>query len=114
MIRGDQVIYAVVGDFGPDKIGEMSIKAHQLFGSAVLVPGRKAKLDGKGQPVAGATPGTLETEPAQVTRNSGTPGPFLVVVFPGTSVKWGFKSVDESLKPVLGPRWRALTGAPTP
>ena len=104
------MIYAVVADFGPKtKIGEMSIKAHELFGENVIADGHAARMDASHQPVPGAKPGTFLLDPAKVTRNSGSKGPFLVIVFPNTTVGRQFKSVEESLKPVLEVKWQQLT-----
>jgi len=114
VIRGDQLVYAVVGDFGPDKIGEMSIKAHQAFGETVVVDGFRAKRDGAGNPIPGDQPGSLQKEPAKVTRNSASAGPFLVIVFPKVRAAKPFKSVDESLRPALRQAWKDLTGVDVP
>lgn len=115
VIRGSQLIYAVVADFGPnDKIGEMSIKAHQLFGSKVIVNGYRAKLPGRPSSCPNAPVGPFQLQAAIVTRNAATVGPFLVIVFPNTSLKKRFKSVDESLRPQLQNSWKKLTGVDAP
>ena len=110
VLRGDRLIYAVVADFGPStKIGEMSIKGHELFGEQVVVEGHSARLDSNGKSVPGSTPGTFLLDPALVTRNSSSTGPFLVVVFPNTSVMKRFKTVEDSIQPTLEPMWSHLT-----
>jgi hypothetical protein len=109
VIRGGQCVEAVFADTGPaQKIGEMSIKAHQLFGESVIVNGEKAELGPDGNPLRDAVTGKFLTEPALVTRNSASKGPFVVIVFPGTSVKRSFVSVDASLKAVIDQRFQAL------
>jgi Fungal chitosanase of glycosyl hydrolase group 75 len=109
VIRGGQCVEAVFADSGPvQKIGEMSIKAHQLFGETVIVDGVKAQLGPDGNPLRDPATQKLLTEPARVTRNSASKGPFVVIVFPGTSVKRSFVSVDASLKAIIDQRFRAL------
>lgn len=109
VIRGGQCVEAVFADAGPaDKIGEMSIKAHQLFGEVVIVKGEKARLGPDGKPLHDPATQKLLTDPALVTRNSASKGPFVVIVFPGTSAKRTFVSVDASLKTVIDRRFQAL------
>jgi len=113
VLRGDQSIYAVVADFGPNtKIGEMSVKAHELFGEEVVIDGNSAQMGANHHPLPGVKPGTFHLNPAKVTRNFGSKGPFLIIVFPSTTVRRQFKSVDESLKPILEPIWLNLTARP--
>lgn len=110
IIRGDKCVEAVFADAGPvEKIGEMSIKAHQEFGEQVIVDGQRAKLDSGGEVLRDPETQKILTEPALVTRNSASQGPFVVIVFPNTSVKKNFVSVDASLKAVIDQRFQALT-----
>lgn len=109
VIRGNTRVEAVFADSGPtEKIGEMSIRGHQLFGETVVVDGSKARLGPDGKPLLDPVTGKILTDPAKVTRNSASKGPFIVIVFPGTSVKRNFVSVDASLKPVIDQRFEAL------
>jgi hypothetical protein len=109
VIRGNSRVEAVFADSGPsEKIGEMSIRGHQLFGETVVVDGREARLGADGKPLFDSVTGKILTDPAKVTRNSASKGPFLVIVFPDTSVKRNFVSVDASLKPAIDQRFEAL------
>jgi hypothetical protein len=109
VIRGDVRIDAVFADVGPDnKIGEMSMDAHRRFKEAVVVQGLKAKLNDRGQPKRDPQTGKIVTEPAMATRNSASKGPFIVIVFPNTSVKNKFVSVAESLEKTIDQRFHAL------
>ncbi len=109
VIRDGHCVEAVFADAGPlDKIGEMSVKAHQLFGESVIVRGAKARLGTNGKPMRDSTTLKLLTVPALVTRNSASKGPFVVIVFPGTSVGRSFEGVDSSLKTVIDRRFRTL------
>ena len=113
IIRGTVRIDAVFADIGPDqKIGEMSVEAHRQFNEDVIVAGKKPKLDGNGKPVVDTQTGKIVSEPALVTRNSGSKGPFIVIVFPHTSVKGKFVSVEQSLRPAIEQRFAALSAGP--
>ena len=108
VIRGDKRIDAVFADSGPgNKVGEMSIKAHELFGETVVVPGKKAQKGPDGTPLKDVN-GMIMTDPALVTRNSASKGPFIVIVFPHTSAGAKFVGVDESLKSVIEKKFAAL------
>jgi len=114
VIRGDQRINVVFADTGPgNKIGEMSIKAHQLLGETVVVPGKKPRLGPDGKPVTDSDTNAFLSDAAQVTRNSASQGPFVVIVFPGTSVGARFVSVDESLHSAIEQNFAALANVPT-
>ena len=109
VIRGEQCVETVFADAGPaEKIGEMSVKAHQLFGEHVIVNGERARVGQDGVPMRDPTTHKLLTQPALVTRNSASQGPFVVIVFPRTSVGKLFVSVNESLKPAVDQRFQAL------
>jgi hypothetical protein len=109
VIRGDKRINAVFADSGPgNKVGEMSIKAHQLFGETVVVPGKKPRLGLDGAPLKDPKNGAILTEPAMVTRNSASKGPFIVIVFPGISAGPKFASVEVSLQPAIDKKFAAL------
>ena len=114
VIRGDQRINVVFADTGPgNKIGEMSIKAHQLLGETVVVPGKKPRIGPDGGPVIDPNTSAILSDPAPVTRNSASQGPFVVIVFPGTSVGSRFLSVDESLRSTIEENFAALAHRPT-
>jgi Fungal chitosanase of glycosyl hydrolase group 75 len=109
VIRGDRRINAVFADSGPgNKVGEMSIKAHQLFGETVAVPGKKPRLGPDGTPLKDSKTAAILTDPATVTRNSASKGPFIVIVFPGTSAGPKFVSVEASLQPAIDRKFDAL------
>jgi len=82
---------------------------HQGSGEQVIVDGQRAKLDSGGKVLRDPETQKILTEPALVTRNSASQGPFVVIVFPNTSVKKNFVSVDASLKTVIDQRFQALT-----
>jgi Fungal chitosanase of glycosyl hydrolase group 75 len=108
VIRGDKRIDAVFADSGPgNKVGEMSIKVHELFGETVVVSGKKAQKGPDGTPLRDST-GKIMTEPALVTRNSASKGPFIVIVFPHTSAGSKFVGVDETLRSVIEKKFAAL------
>lgn len=114
IIRGNDRIDAVFADTGPDnKIGEMSIEAHRRFKENVIVPGRQPKLDDKGDPVKDPQTGKILTTPALVTRNSASKGPFVVIVFPRTSAKRKFVTVEQSLEKTLEQQFLALSSSPS-
>jgi Fungal chitosanase of glycosyl hydrolase group 75 len=109
VIRGDQRINVVFADTGPgNKIGEMSIKAHQLLGETVVVPGKKPRLGPDGKPVTDPSTNAILSDPGLVTRNSASQGPFVVIVFPGTSAGGTFVSVEASLKAAIEQKFTAL------
>lgn len=109
LIRGNQCLEAVFADAGPiNKIGEMSLRAHQLFGETVFTEGAKAQSGADGTPIRDTRTGKLVTVPALITRNVATKGPFVVIVFPGTSVGRKFETVDTSLKSVIDQRFQSL------
>lgn len=109
VIRGNQRIDVAFADTGPgNKIGEMSIKAHQLLGETVVVPGKKPRLGADGKPVTDPSTNAILSDPALVTRNSASQGPFIVIVFPGTLAAGTFVSVDASLKAAIEQRFTAL------
>jgi Fungal chitosanase of glycosyl hydrolase group 75 len=114
VIREDQRINVVFADTGPgNKIGEMSIRAHQLFGETVVVPGKKPRIGPDGNPMTDPNTNAILSDPAQVTRNSASQGPFVVIVFPGTSVGAKFVSVDASLHSAIEQNFATLANAPT-
>ena len=114
VIRGGKRIDAVFADTGPgNKIGEMSIKCHQLFGETAIVPGKKPRLGPDGAPLKDPNTGAILADPGMVTRNSASKGPFIVIVFPGTSAGAKFVSVDTSLQPAIDKKFNTLAaGAP--
>jgi len=113
VIRGGQRIDVVFADTGPgNKIGEMSIKAHQLFGVDTFKPGFRPRMGTDGQPQRDPQTNKLLVDPATVTKNQATVGPFIVIVFPHSSVGNKFVSVDSSLKAVIDQQFNALASAP--
>jgi hypothetical protein len=115
VIRGNQRIDAVFADVGPKtKIGEMSLHAHQLFGVDTFTQGLQPQKGPGGAFLLDPATGQLITKPAVVTRNVATIGPFIVIVFPHTSVGKHFVSVDASLKATIDDHFNALaSGTPT-
>ncbi|MDP9049259.1 MAG: hypothetical protein M3O31_00840 [Acidobacteriota bacterium] len=62
VIRGGTLVEAVFADAGPmEKIGEMSIKCHQLFGETVVVDGKQARLGSDGKPLLDPVTGKILT-----------------------------------------------------
>jgi len=115
VIKDDQKIVAVFADVGPDKnIGEMSIKGHELFGFETFKPGLRARRDVNGQPMRDPSTQKLLTEPAIVTVNRAQTGPFVVIVFPGTSAGRQFVNVKTSLEPKINSAFTGLATAPAP
>src|SRR5579859_460793 len=109
VIRGGKRIDAVFADTGPgNKIGEMSIKAHELFDETVVVPGKKPRIGPDGALMKDPKTGGVLADPALVTRNSASKGPFIVIVFPGTSVGAKFVNVEASLQPAIDREFDAL------
>jgi hypothetical protein len=109
VIRGNRRIDAVFADVSPaTKIGEMSIEAHELFGEKVIVNGSKAQRGPDGKPLTDPKTGKLLLEPALVTRDSESKGPFIVIVFPKTSVGRDFTNVCQSLSQVIESRFGNL------
>jgi hypothetical protein len=87
VIKGSQWIICVFVDTGPgDKIGEMSLAAHSNFRNPATLfevshdPRESrdtARQDNAGRP---------NIEKVSRTTNTATPGPFITLVFPGTSL----------------------------
>jgi hypothetical protein len=114
VIRGDQRIVAVFADTGPgNKIGEMSIRAHQILGETVIVSGKKPRLGPDGKPITDPDTNAILSDPAPVTRNSASQRPFVVIVFPGTSLGASFVNVDASLHSAIEESFAALANRPT-
>jgi hypothetical protein len=116
VIKGGQAITAVFADSGPPvKIGEMSIKAHQMFGVDTFEKGLRPRLGPDGKPLRDPQSHKILVDPAIVTRNKATTGPFIVIVIPHTSAGKKFVSFESSLKEKTESQFHALTtGAQAP
>jgi hypothetical protein len=112
VIKGDKKIVAVFADVGPDhNIGEMSVNAHQQFGFDTFEQGFRPRLGADGKPLRDPKTGQLLRDSATVTVNRAQNGPFIMIVFPQTSLGKDFVSVKSSLRAQIDEAFGELNGS---
>jgi hypothetical protein len=115
VIKGDKKIVAVFADVGPDQnIGEMSVNAHQQFGFDTFEKGFRPQLGSDGKPLRDPQTGKLLRDAATVTVNRAQNGPFIMIIFPQTSVGKNFVSVESSLRTQVDEVFGELSGPANP
>lgn len=108
IVKGDKAIVAIFADTGPDnKIGEMSVRAHQLLGFTAFRKGVVYKRNGSSPLKDPGTGRFVVNREVVRTVDHAQPGEFIVIVFPGISRRVSdFSQLEAEVKT----RFQALSG----